>query len=507
MAWVLILVLGLVPPLLREAHTDIAWPFYLAEQMLTGARQGLDFLEVNPPLFLWLAVPPVVIERFSGLGAWQANVLLTALLAAASLAMAYRFLVLLGVDRRQRRILLLAAGFAAFVLPRIEFAQREHLAYLVTFPYIVLSAVRLRRMSAPPGLAAIAGILGGVGFSLKPHFLLAWLLLELLMFARLGFGALKRIELGALVGFGLLYFLAVVVLVPEYLPMAFRLRPWYDRYINNGIGVTTILAGPILLLTALVVLAQRQAAREEDSLVACLSMAFLGFLAAAILQRKGFSYHFIAASCFGLTTLVRGWQILRPGWSLRPSVLFSRSGLLLVLVLLVRASADAARELANPEARRYRTDPSYPLLLPVVKQLARGQSLVVLSSNPAAGWPLARDVGATWASRYMSLWPLPAIYDGQVWARSPHLVRPNPPALRPAFETRFIDEVVADLERWRPRLIVVQEPDPEYPGWGGAKRFDYLGYFGADPRFVAWMGQYRQVDSVGGYALWLRERP
>ncbi len=507
MAWVLILVLGLVPPLLREAHTDIAWPFYLAEQMLSGARQGADFLEVNPPLFLWLAVPPVLLERLSGLDAWQANVLLTALLAAVSLVLMHRILRLLVVDSRSRHTVLLTAGFAAFVLPRIDFSQREHLAYIAALPYVVLAAARLRRLAPSPAVAVLAGVLGGMGFSLKPHFLVAWLLLELLVLARLGRGAVKRIELGTLVGFGVLYLMAVVLFVPDYLPMAFRLRPWYERYLDNGLGGAAVRAGPILLLTVLIALAQRRAAHAEDPLDSCLSVTFLGFLAAAILQRKGFSYHYVAASSLGLILLVRGRQTLGPGQGLRPSSLLGRSGILLVVIVLARGSADAVRELANPEAGRYRTDPTYPLLLPVVKQLAGGQSLVVLSANPLTGWPLTRDAGATWASRYMSFWPLQALYDEQLWDDPPRLVRPHPPDQRPPFEIRFVDEVVEDLERWRPRLIVVLEPDPAVLAWGGARRFDYLEYFGTDPRFAALFRGYRRVSTVGPYGLWLRAGP
>jgi len=504
-AWVLIVVLGLVPPLLREAHTDIAWPFYLADRMLHGARQGVDFLEVNPPLFLWLAVPSVLLERLTGLGAWPINVILTALLAAASLALTRKILRGLVPESPRRQALLLVAGFAALVLPRIEYSQREHLAYLAALPYVVLAAARLKRLALPRTHAALVGLLGGVGFSLKPHFLLAWLLIELLVFGRLKSEAFKRTELGALIGFGVLYLLAVLLFVPDYLPMAFRLRPWYDRYINNGIGLTAILAGPVLLLTVLAALAQRQAAPQDDPLGASLSMTFLGFLAAAILQRKGFSYHFVAASCFGLVLLVRGWQTLPSGRGLRPSLLLGQGGALLALFVLGRGFVDAIRELAEPQAARYRTDPTYPRLLPVVKELARGQSIVVLSSNPAAGWPLTRDVGATWASRYMSLWPLPAMYDAQLWDASPHMVRTRAPDQRPPFETRFVDEVVTDLDLARPRLIVVLDPDSTVRGWGRAQRFDYLGYFGADPRFIALMRQYRLVDTVGKYSLWLRD--
>ncbi len=504
MAWVLVLVLGLVPPLLREAHTDIAWPFYLAEQMLNGARQGVDFLEVNPPLFLWLAVPPVLLEKLTGLGAWQFNVLFTAMLAAVSLAMTNRILAGLIDDSRQRRVWLLVAGFAALVLPRTSFAQREHLAFLAVLPYIVLAASRLHRIATPSHLALAVGVLGGLGFSFKPHFLLAWLLVELLLISRLGGRAIRRLEVGVLIAFGILYFLAVVLLVPGYLPMAIRLKPWYDRYLNNGIAVTTLLAGPVLLLTSLVALAQRAAARREDPLTSCLCLAFLGFFAAAILQRKGLNYHFFPAAAFGLVLVVRGWQVLDPGRKPGLSSLGARSGALLALFVVLFGSADAVRELSTPGADRYRTDPTDPRLLPVVKELAGGQSFLVLSSNPATGWPLTRDANAIWASRYMSLWPIPALYHQELWTRPFRILRARDGGTAPQFEREFRNEVMQDLLRWQPRLIVVPVTDSTVAGWGGALRIDYLEYFNADARFRDFMRDFSPADTVGPYILWLR---
>lgn len=507
MAWVLVLVLGLAPPLLREAHTDVAWPFYLAEQMLKGARQGVDFLEVNPPLFLWLAVPPVLLERITGLGAWQFYVLFTALLAAVSLATTRRILAQLLDDRRDSRVWLVLAGFAALVLPRMSFAQREHLAYLAVLPYVVLSASRLRCIATPSRLALMVGALGGLGFSLKPHFLLAWLLVELLLLTRLGVASMKRVELRALVCFGVLYFLAVVFVVPDYLPMAFRLRPWYDRYLDTGLAGSIARAGPILLLTLLFALLQRLWADDEDPLGSCLSVTLLGFLAAAILQRKGFGYHYVTASSFGLVLLARGGWMMRKGQRRKRSLLLGRSALLLVALVVTRGSADALRELTNPDAESYRNDPTYRALLPVVKVLAGGQAMIVLSSNPATAWPLTRDAGAIWASRYMSFWPLLSFYGDQLWDIPPHVIRPHRQDQRPDFERRFVDEVVEDFERWRPRLMVVLEPDPDFLALGGARRIDYLEYFGADPRLAAMFHRYQRVDTVGSYSLWLRQSP
>ena len=54
LAWGVVLTFGVIPPLLQAGIPDVAWPIYLAERVLGGARHGVSFFEVNPPLFIWL---------------------------------------------------------------------------------------------------------------------------------------------------------------------------------------------------------------------------------------------------------------------------------------------------------------------------------------------------------------------------------------------------------------------------------------------------------------------
>ena len=221
---------------MREAHPDIAWAIYLAREVLDGARQGSDFLEVNPPLMIWLAISPVLVERAIGITAWHADVLLVGVLVFLSLGVSGSLLRDLIASRDSRRRVMLALAFAGILLPRFDFGQREHFALLSTPP------VRPARRAAPwravhsrRDAQSVIGFLGAVGFALKPYFLLPWLALEALLLRRLGPSALRRPEFATLVASGGLYALSVVVFVPDYLPMALRLGPWYDRYLNNGV--------------------------------------------------------------------------------------------------------------------------------------------------------------------------------------------------------------------------------------------------------------------------------
>ena len=105
----------------------------------------------------------------------------------------------------------------------------------------------------------------------------------------------------------------------------------------------------------------------------------------------------------------------------------------------------------------------------------------------------------------MSFWPLPALYDRQLWGNPGRIVEPRRPEDRSEFERRFVDEVAEDIERWHPRLIIVLQPDSTERQWGGAYRFDYLKYFRTSERFERQLRNFLPGPSVGRYAIWVRQ--
>ena len=98
---------------------------------------------------------------------------------------------------------------------------------------------------------------------------------------------------------------------------------------------------------------------------------------------------------------------------------------------------------------------------------------------------------------------LGAAYSEQLEGVGP--VRPRPVAERTPVERRLATDLAADLSRYQPAAMLVLRQDFSEPGWGGAKRFDYLGYFLADPQFTRILADYRDAGDFGDYSLLLRE--
>ena len=58
----------LVAPFLTHINHDVAWYLYSAGRLLDGGRMYQDiFVDVNPPLALYLTVPPVYLARLTGM--------------------------------------------------------------------------------------------------------------------------------------------------------------------------------------------------------------------------------------------------------------------------------------------------------------------------------------------------------------------------------------------------------------------------------------------------------
>jgi hypothetical protein len=133
--------------------------------------------------------------------------------------------------------------------------------------------------------------------------------------------------------------------------------------------------------------------------------------------------------------------------------------------------------------------------------------VAVLSTNISSSFPLVLEGRTRWALRHPNLWPLVALYPDQV--REPAMVRTRPASARSPLEKAFGREIVADLIRTTPDLLLVLRPDPAARGGGGARRFDYLGYFAEVPGFSERvLPGYRRDTVLGNYDVyWRRGAP
>ncbi|MGH6899042.1 MAG: hypothetical protein ACREJ5_21260 [Geminicoccaceae bacterium] len=386
---------------------------------------------------------------------------------------------------RQRSGVLVLMLLVLAILPAGDFGQRSHLMVSLALPYLLLSALRLQG-GAPCGtaIAAAVGALAGLGFAIKPHYLLLPATLEcLLWWRRRRPSSAFRPETLALAAVLVSYAAAVLLFTPEYLTrvIPYALEVYNGAYRNSW---SVVLARPETLLVPLVGLlhlrARRSLAAPQAAMGDVLIAAMLTLFALYLGQMKGWNYHIYPTTA--MLVLVAGNLALAaaPG---RPVRLV---GLALAGLLVSKAAILA--------------DNRYPLmdrLRPFI-DVRGAEAIYFFSSNTWTGFPMTLYANVAWASRFPALWLLPGIVNATNAAGADRETE----AL--AEIDRFTTEaVIADLSA-RPPDVVFVDARP-WKSWYREPGFDFIGHFSADPRFAALWAEYELIGSVDGFEVYAAE--
>jgi hypothetical protein len=501
----LFVTVGVVSEVRNLAGPDIAFFLYAAGRVVDGARLYRDVVEINPPLIVALNVPPVLLARMTGWSEISCYRLLTTALLLGSLLLSAAVLrrIVPHKDEPFRRWVVGLLCFVLFVVGASDYGQREHLLLALVFPYLLLAAARGQGVVVAAPLAVGIGILAGLGFSLKPHFLLVWLAVEAcrLTFQH-GRRPLLRLESVAL-GLTLLAYAGITVLVtPEYFDLVRLLAPDYRRFLAVPFGELLLSArrAPLLLLAVLVCIGLASRARYRELWIVLLLASVAGFVAAAA-QQKGWRYHFYpslgtAYVLLGVAAVDARERIADRVRLLYATMAFavSATGVIWFTGVSMRRAAGLDPEQKNAKAR-------FAEIAGALTSRNGGSGLFVFSFATGSGFPLVNYTGLEWTSRFPQLWLLVATYWDRLTAEGP-LGYHERDRMAPA--ERFLnDAVYQDLAVHRPALLLVLRHARDVKA-NGPRRIDYLGYFGRDPRTAELLRQYRFVSDVGEYGLYER---
>lgn len=493
---------GLYWQLTSLINHDTAWYLHATGKFLDGARLYVDIVEVNPPLAFYLTVPGVLLSRTTGLFIVDGFVIYVFGLIAISLLLAM-FLLRRepGMPPSLRRAILLVALIGFAIYPTRDFGQREHLMLVLAFPYVILIVLRARGASVTVPLAACIGILAALGLALKPHFLLVPIVLECYLWWRTRrFGALVRPETVSLAAAILIYLGAIAVVTPEYfrtvVPNA--LSVYNDAYRSTLPFVLQKRESVLLpMILALQLATRRHQPFRELTDVLCLAATvyFLIYL----VQMKGWSYQLYPSS----TLWVIAMFVFLPGVlaAAQPAARDSRVRRLAVGVTILVA-ATAAWIVGGAIQRGGYQNAFMNVMLPLIEAHARESSIFVFSAHVVAPFPLVVYGRVDWASRFPALWLVPGLAQQQQAAADGDV--PNDSERLTELRRYVIDSVVEDLAKFRPALVVVDER-AEKPYFDGAP-FDYIRFFGTDPRFDDIWSPYERIAEWQGFGVYVDRR-
>lgn len=357
--WIVLASLALVSVSLIPIGHDAVWAIWIGRQMLNGATLYRDIIEVNPPLWFWLAVPQ------AALGLEADHTVRLFFVGAIALS--------LWLIPAKYRLPSLAA-FA--VLPLIDFGQREHFTLIATAPYVFLAA---RRASGESGrYPVLIGVLAAVGFALKPYFVVVPIAIELALWRSTPRFRPETITLGLC---AVAYAAAVPLFAPAYLS---EIIPQVVQYYGHFTGTATYR-----LLIAAVVIAMLGAAsskRTGSPESRMLALTALAFLPAVVLQAKGWSYQTILVRGFLFLAIVAELMRLRRSpWA---------DSLLVAAAVLCFSPFGIYRNSREAETNQH------------LAGLPPGTTITAITANPSMVWPMIEDRKLTWTSRQFCTWQI-----------------------------------------------------------------------------------------------------
>ena len=494
-------VFGLVSIVARPENSDMSWLYYVADRVLHGARLGVDVVDPNPPPIVWLNVPVVLIGRLLRV---SPDIVYRALvtMAGATTVIFCRTLYVRAV-RNPPAVETHLAGlwlfFVVLVLPGANFGEREHVFVILILPYLFVAASRISGAEVRVGEAAAAGLLAGVGCSIKPFFPPVIIAMEAVRVARRrdwrrwlsveGVVAFVTVAMAAA---------ATVVFEPDYL--------WFMRSFGASVyahfrpvPIGVILREPRFLIGlagALAFWLSRPLPRHRP-LGAGISLAAVVASVAVVVQQKGFAYHYLPAVEF--SALLLPLSLVAPRVRLNrnrhtPLLVDTAAGAMLVLAVWgagLRAYGGFRDRVGPQEKARAAVERC-------MERLARGKPVLVLSSDMGAAFPAVREAGVTWPLPFSSLWPLYAAHAEEFgWGTGTASFEWNPDRA----EAYVAMGVARALRQFRPALILVDERALKTPI--GPRRLDMLPILAAHPDVRRALNDYQSRTEVGGMRLFL----
>jgi hypothetical protein len=475
---------------------DISSHLDLVSRVLDGERLYSQIYEPNPPLIFAVFSLPVLLER--AFGVWSVELVepYLVLLLAAFLALAAKVIARVELPRSvsHQRLLVWMLLLLAYVYPGLDFGQREHLMTFMVLPYLAAAAGYANGKALPPWLAILVGTCAAIGLALKPFFAGVWLLTEAFLLLKTR-RSLFRAENVLITVFQVLY-TAYVVFGTSYIANLEVIRFAYVTYENAFGSVLRETRVDLWLLALLAFLACTPFGDTAVPLRTVVALALIATLVSALVQMKGWSYHTLPVRTFSWLALALSLLVCIGEVERRfPGIVLVPFAALALVVVPVVSSARALESLELADASYVR------VLSQAVSRVAGGRGVAWLSNDAYPAYPVT-VYGRAHSVLRLGVWPLPSLYRNVASENGAFPYRQA--AERSPLESLVIDQMVADLDRAKPALIVADRR-PVRQAFG-ATTFDYIDFFSRDARFNAILARhYDAIVDLGPFRFFARK--
>jgi hypothetical protein len=461
-----------------QINLDVSWFYTVARGMMHGGVLYRDYIEPNAPLASVSLMPAVLLARLPALTPGLAVELYVTLITCATLVIVTRILRTWRIGGGAQLCCLFCLAVMLAFLPEASFGQREHIATILLCPYALLCVGRWAGRPASNTIGCISGLAAAFAIGLKPPLLLVPCFMEAAVLLHLGPRRSLNAQVLALAVGTIAIALWIAVFFPLYaekiIPLALAIYGAYDQKL--GILAWTAFCVPLAALGWGVLGIARQAELVAARWV--LGAGFIGAFLAFVIQSKSWIYQLIpayslmlallAAAAFAILQAPRDSRAGRLRLLLLPALVW---GIYLVLCF-PRNSVDQVTDLGKRQA--------------LETEIAHTPGpFVIFDTNASPAFPLALILGKTWASRYPCMLTLPAIVTDASGRTARH------------WEASYRAEIVADLRRYRPTLIMF----PTGSTQALPAHFSIMTWLLKDPAFAAILAGYKEAAPADGFAV------
>ena len=496
--------------------SDVGWLIRSVRLMADGERFGSDLFELNLPVAWFLCLPAAFLVSHLQLDEVTAIRCWIWMLTAVALLATWACMLATSAPRRRWQLEFVSAAIVACVLAASSFGQREHIALVLSLPYMFLAHIRLTGAQVRPAVAVAGGIISGAAFSIKPLFVLIPVVIELASLAsRRREWRLFRPETIAMPAVGICCVAAILLWTPDYvsqvIPVAFATYWAYDLPFPRLLSTfpVTYLA-PIAWLAALAA-----DSRLSRDFVVWLS-GFCAWTIVYVVQARGFDYHgYPAVACaivlgIGLiasfAVRLSGLLAAAPATPLNRRNVWKLAGSLALLAWATTPLITDARywfRSATEEGWVFSRSQAREDVIEMVRSLGIGPGNTVLafSTHPFPAFPTVNYLGAEWVGPDMAYFSLPA------WIRRHEIDDPE--------RRMAVDEAMAVQRRHVRRALLEDKPDYLLVNMNFSRsigsqglavhRLNYFEIFGSDPEVAEALAQYRKLASRWQIHVYVRE--
>lgn len=478
---------------------DAGWLLIASSRMLGGLElYGPGIIENNPPLIIWLLLPiSWLAEHLS----WSELVIFRIavfVLAAGMAALAGELLCRIGSGTIfPARTLVISLLLVLLVwLPGYDFGQREHLFLAGSIVWI--SYIAGESFLNWPGrtLRLVLLFVLSLLIALKPFFLVPFMVVQARLLSRNGVRDRLYNESIWVVGATFVAYLAIIWIVhPRYFAEIVPLT--MQHYGAYSYPLAEMLRpGHLGLIIATGVMAA--ALRGRPRVGTILEIAWywgVGCYLAFLIQGKGWSYHllpFVGVQVFivglALMTWLCEWHNIRKNRKPAPGVAILAAIAAFSLALF---AAFRIKSYTQPLPENLLTGDCVSRCgetLRVFSNYAQGGSVYYFSTKVSDPFPAVNYAQVKWASRYSTLWLLPAIAKADDESKK-------------TLAITLQSSVTEDFKKYAPNVVIVDTSKEKT--YLGAVEFDYLEFFQAYDDFRRLWENYTLVESLQGREIYL----